>query len=305
MALQVKIILHRGPNENELPRKEIRRFEIEDSAVGSYEYFRQKIVTLYPDLSNESPFRLMWTDDEGDNVCFSSDEELTQALRFINSQENKLFKCIVKFPQPQNQPAPQKPAEPEIPTEPETSNPGANPFVGFCANPGFNQKKMEKFQNKLMKNMAKMQNMQKGQSQDFLKHMQQHWAQMGNVTKCTVDQNNGDVEMHVDIPIHHSDGTTTCSGASTVTTTVDKDGKQSTTTNVYPNLNQEKNDSSPNDSSSGNDFEDLSQEANEAKLTEAVAKMAELGFTGNWVRELLKNVNGDIAKAVEAMNPSK
>merc|ERR1739848_878534 len=85
----------------------------------------------------------------------------------------------------------------------------------------------------------------------------------------------------------------------------DKDGKQSTTTNVYPNLNQEKSDSSPNDSSSGNDFEDLSQEANEAKLTEAVAKMAELGFTGNWVRELLKNVNGDIAKAVEAMNPSK
>ena len=46
----------------------------------------------------------MWTDDEGDNVCFSSDEELAQALKFIGTQENKLFRCMVKFPQPQNQP---------------------------------------------------------------------------------------------------------------------------------------------------------------------------------------------------------
>lgn len=315
MALQVKIILHRGPNESELPRKEIRRFEIEESAVGSYEYFRQKIVTLYPDLTHESPFRLMWTDDEGDNVCFSSDEEMSQAVRFVNSQENKLFKCIVKFPQPQNQPAPPKPAPVEdAPPADEPGPSGAHPFAGFCTksgfNQGFNQKKMEKFQNKLMKNMAKMQNLQKGQSQDFMKHMQQHWAQMGNVTKCTVDQTNGDVEMHVDIPIHHSDGTTTCSGTSTVTTTIDKDGKHSTkTSNVYPDLNN----TGPPVATPGeqmvteapNDFEDLSQEANEAKLNEAVAKMAELGFSGNWVRELLKNVNGDVAKAIEAMNPSK
>jgi len=88
---------------------------------------------------------------------------------------------------------------------------------------------------------------------------------------------------------------------------VDSDGKQSTTSsNVYPNLNPEKpgNQEKPADQPE-NDFEDLSQEANEAKLNEAVAKMAELGFSGNWVRELLKNCNGDIAKAVEAMNPSK
>jgi hypothetical protein len=94
MALQIKAILHRGPNETELPKKEIRRFEVDESAVGSYEYFRQKVVSLYPDLSNESPFRLMWTDEEGDNVCFSSDEELAQAVKFIRTQENKLFKVI-------------------------------------------------------------------------------------------------------------------------------------------------------------------------------------------------------------------
>ena len=52
------------------------------------------MVSLYPDLSNESPFRLMWTDEEGDNVCFSSDEELAQAVKFIRTQENKLFKVI-------------------------------------------------------------------------------------------------------------------------------------------------------------------------------------------------------------------
>merc|ERR1711893_436689 len=70
MSVQVKAILHRGPNEEELPRKEIRRFEIEASAAGSYEFLRAKIVALYPDLTADSPFRLMWTDDEGDNGRF-------------------------------------------------------------------------------------------------------------------------------------------------------------------------------------------------------------------------------------------
>jgi len=319
MALQVKTILHRGPNESELPRKEIRRFEIEETAIGSYEYFRQKITTLYPDLSHESPFRLMWTDEEGDNICFSSDEELQQAIKFIQSQENKLFKCIVKFPQPQGQqqqPGPQQQPQQQQQSAPQQPSAPVNFVHGFpqMCNPNWNQKKMEKLnekiQNKILKNMAKMQSRNSAQhdaQDDMLKHMQQHWAQMGNVTKCTVDKSNGDVEMHVDIPIHHSDGTTTCTN--TVTTTVDQDGKASTSSasNVYPNLNNENQQQQTAESaqSAGNDFEDLTQEASEAKLNEAVTKMAELGFSGQWVRELLKNVNGDIAKAVEAMNPSK
>merc|ERR1719336_842432 len=52
-------------------------------------------------MTLETPFRLMWTDEEGDNVCFSTDEELAQALKFVKSQENKLFKVIVKTPQVQ------------------------------------------------------------------------------------------------------------------------------------------------------------------------------------------------------------
>merc|ERR1711893_226240 len=110
MSVQVKAILHRGPNEEELPRKEIRRFEIEASAAGSYEFLRAKIVALYPDLTADSPFRLMWTDDEGDNVCFSTDEEYAQALKFVNSQENKLFKVMVKMPAIMG---PQKKSNPE------------------------------------------------------------------------------------------------------------------------------------------------------------------------------------------------
>merc|ERR1712123_544336 len=92
MSVQVKAILHRGPNEEELPRKEIRRFEVDANVAGSYDFLRAKIIALYPDLAEDSAFRLMWTDDEGDNVCFSTDEEYAQALKFVNGQENKLIK---------------------------------------------------------------------------------------------------------------------------------------------------------------------------------------------------------------------
>merc|ERR1711933_677161 len=90
MSVQVKAILHRGPNEEELPRKEIRRFEVDANVSGSYDFLRAKIIALYPDLTEDSAFRLMWTDDEGDNVCFSTDEEYAQAL--------KLVKVMVKRP---------------------------------------------------------------------------------------------------------------------------------------------------------------------------------------------------------------
>ena len=40
-------------------------------------------------------------------------------------------------------------------------------------------------------------------------------------------------------------------------------------------------------------------------MKEAEAKMNELGFVGEWVGELLKSVDGDVVRAVSAMNPEK
>merc|ERR1719309_658442 len=40
-------------------------------------------------MTMETPFRLMWTDEEGDNICFSTDEELAQALKFVQAQEEQ------------------------------------------------------------------------------------------------------------------------------------------------------------------------------------------------------------------------
>jgi len=295
MALQIKAILHRGPNETELPKKEIRRFEIDESAIGSYDYFRQKVVSLYPDLSHESPFRFMWTDEEGDNVCFSSDEELTQAVKFIKGQESQLFKVIIRFPPSHyEKPEAKKPETPQpAAQQAEFSVPpqscGQNPFRKNF------DRRAERIQGKVMKNLAKLHNLH-GNNANMTQHLFPHLQQLGQVTKCAVNPDNGDVDMHIDIPIHHSDGST----STTTTTVTNANGETSTQTKMYPNLeNQE------NQMQTEGGFEDVTKEVEEAKLNEAVAKMAELGFTGNWVRELLKNVDADITKAVEAMNPSK
>jgi len=298
MALQIKAILHRGPNETELPKKEIRRFEVDESAVGSYEYFRQKVVSLYPDLSNESPFRLMWTDEEGDNVCFSSDEELAQAVKFIRTQENKLFKVIVRFP----------PSHYEKPEAKKVETPAAHPNEfsvppQSCGQNPFRKnfdRRAGRIQEKVMKNLAKLHHLH-GNNPTMAQHILPHFQQLGQVTKCTVNPENGDVDMHVDIPIHHSDGSTSTGSTSTTTKTVtDSTGATTSQTNMYPNLDHQETQMQTEGG-----FEDVSKEIEEAKLNEAVAKMAELGFTGNWVRELLKTVDGDITKAVEAMNPAK
>ena len=193
---------------------------------------------------------------------------------------------MVRFPQPQNGPA----------GLPPPSAPQPEPQNAFCAMPQFSQfmnpKKMEKMagkmQHKMMKNMTRNLSNNPEQSAEYLKHMNQHFASLGKVTKCTMDNQSGDVEMHVDIPIHHSDGTTTCSKTVTTTNTVNQEEE--------PLLNQQVNEPG---------FEDLSIEANDARLNEAVEKMAELGFNGEWVKELLKSYNCDISRAVEAMNPSK
>ncbi|CAG5100220.1 Oidioi.mRNA.OKI2018_I69.XSR.g16899.t1.cds [Oikopleura dioica] len=119
--MQVKVILHRGPSEEVLPRKEIRRFFLEK--LDSFQHLKDQVIMLYDDLTADTTLRFLWTDEEGDNVQFSSDKEMKEAVNFFQNQqgENKLFKLIVRFPQPPPPPAAQKAAPTKEPKETTTT----------------------------------------------------------------------------------------------------------------------------------------------------------------------------------------
>merc|ERR1712176_1721446 len=70
--------------------------------------------------------------------------------------------------------------------------------------------------------------------------------------------------------------------------------KMDQSNNVYPDLGN-----APMEE----DFTDVTEDVNRARMNEAMKKMAELGFEGEWVKTLLESCNCDIAKAVEKMNP--
>merc|ERR1711887_331085 len=294
MSVQVKAILHRGPNEEELPRKEIRRFEVDANVSGSYDFLRAKIIALYPDLTDDSAFRLMWTDDEGDNVCFSTDEEYAQALKFVNGQENKLFKVMVKMPATMGPNKDKKSSNEQM-----SFQEGVNAFAhhaqhfGEAMQTAFNPQKMAKKCEK-MKAKQQFHESKAKQLNDMLKsispqmhhhihNVAQQMAQMNNGHVTNVQSRpDGDVDISVDIPINHSTTTTTSTNNSTNKT-------------VYPDL--EKNQMEE-------DFTPVSTEdAKAAKLNEAMKKMKELGFEGDWVEALLKSVDCDIARAVDNLNP--
>jgi len=288
----VKAILHRGPNEEELPRKEIRRFEIDASAAGSYEFLRAKIVALYPDLTADSPFRLMWTDDEGDNVCFSTDEEYAQALKFVATQETRLFKVMVKMPATfgggKQQPNKQSEKPMEFAESAANFAQQASDFgQAFCAsfNPKQVAKKCEKMKAKQQFHESKAK-----QLNEMLRSINpQMHHHIHSVAQQMAQMNQGD---SVDIPINHS------SSSTTTTTSTTKPTSTTTTTNVYPELNK------TGEQQMEEDFTPVSTEdANQAKMTEAVKKMAELGFEGEWVEPLLKSVDCDIARAVDKLTP--
>merc|ERR1712149_47551 len=292
MSVQVKAILHRGPNEEELPRKEIRRFEVDANVAGSYDFLRAKIIALYPDLTEDSAFRLMWTDDEGDNVCFSTDEEYAQALKFVNGQENKLFKVMIKMPATMGPNKEKKSSS----NEPQMSfQEGVNAFAhhaqhfGEAMQTAFNPQKMAKKCEK-MKAKQQFHESKAKQLNDMLRSINpQMHHHIHSVAQQMAQMNQGD---SVDIPINHS------SSSTTTTTSTIKPTSTTTTTNVYPELNK------TGEQQMEEDFTPVSTEdANQAKMTEAVKKMAELGFEGEWVEPLLKSVDCDIARAVDKLTP--
>merc|ERR1711962_637119 len=338
MSISIKTILHRGPNEETLPRKEIRRFEIEENVNGSYDFLRAKIISLYPDMTLETPFRLMWTDEEGDNVCFSTDEELAQALKFVKAQENQLFKVIIKTPQVQqeqaqagaNQSRAKNNSQPDFGafarSAAEFGEQIGNQFgANFCRQFGdqsnawntnqMNGKKAEKMAQKMGKKCEKMKAKQQFHEEkarmlnEMIKNinpnMQQHIQALinGNNVANMTARDNGDIDIAVDIPINRSTSSSSTSTSSTTTTTTTTPNtaqkqpeKMDQSNNVYPDLNQS---SAPMEE----DFTDVTEDVNRARMNEAMKKMAELGFEGEWVKTLLESCNCDIAKAVEKMNP--
>merc|ERR1719281_2009732 len=191
-------------------------------------------------MTMETPFRLMWTDEEGDNICFSTDEELAQALKFVKTQENKLFKVIIKTPQVQqeqaqagagfNQSRTKNNPQPDFGAFARTAaefgeqvgshfcrqfGAGADQSNAWNSN-GKNQMKCEKMKAKQQFHEEKAR-MLNEMIKNINPNMQQHIQALinGNNVASMTPRDNGDVDIAVDIPINR----TSSSSTSTTTTT--------------------------------------------------------------------------------------
>ncbi|KAL3860599.1 hypothetical protein ACJMK2_010698 [Sinanodonta woodiana] len=86
MSLTVKAFLQKS----ELGTEEIRRFSVPADVSSSYEYLCRKISDIFPTLRH-GRFTLYWKDSDGDLVAFSTDEELLEALGFVNNSLLKIY----------------------------------------------------------------------------------------------------------------------------------------------------------------------------------------------------------------------
>lgn len=75
-----------GPDQD----AELRRFLVSQEAYGNFRNLQGKIMSVFPTLKN---FSVFWTDNEGDNVTITSDEDLTIALQ---EMDGPVYKLIVK-----------------------------------------------------------------------------------------------------------------------------------------------------------------------------------------------------------------
>lgn len=86
MSLTVKAFLQKDGNWD----GEIRRFQIPADVSSSYDYLAKKLCDIFPSLRLGN-FALYWKDPDGDHVSFSTDEELLEALGFVNDSIFKVF----------------------------------------------------------------------------------------------------------------------------------------------------------------------------------------------------------------------
>ncbi|KAH3839941.1 sequestosome-1-like [Dreissena polymorpha] len=86
MSLSVKAFLKKDDKLD----AEIRRFQVPADVSSSYDYLAKKLCGIFPSL-RQGNFSLYWKDPDGDLVCFSTDEELMEALGFVNDGLFKLY----------------------------------------------------------------------------------------------------------------------------------------------------------------------------------------------------------------------
>lgn len=88
MSLTVKSYLVKKGEE----KREIRRFSVPTDVSSNFSYLQKKVSEIYPNLK-QGNFNLFWTDPEGDQIAFSTDEELVEALGFV---EDGVFRIKIK-----------------------------------------------------------------------------------------------------------------------------------------------------------------------------------------------------------------
>merc|ERR1712154_324023 len=80
-------------NDNE---EEVRRFVIDKNVSTSYDYLLEKLRVVFPQLQG-AVFSVCWTDEDGDHVTITSDEELIIAL---TEMAGPLYKLTVTVKKP-------------------------------------------------------------------------------------------------------------------------------------------------------------------------------------------------------------
>ena len=86
-----KVYLKTGEEQEE----EVRRFVIDKGASTSFDYLVGKLEVVFPQIKT-STFSIHWTDEDGDNVTITSDEELIIALTEMSGPLYKLRVNIKK-----------------------------------------------------------------------------------------------------------------------------------------------------------------------------------------------------------------
>ncbi|XP_033213443.1 sequestosome-1 [Belonocnema kinseyi] len=86
--INFKVYLTRQDGTTTTP--EVRRFGIDNEIVSDFQYLREKLQTIFPNIRGKR-FTVSWKDFDGDSIVISSDEELQIALLETQGSEVRKF----------------------------------------------------------------------------------------------------------------------------------------------------------------------------------------------------------------------